>query len=147
MIRAELQTKYARLGIEGRRALEGAWLTTPDGMPLVWWGQLAADAPVDRVYGPDVLQRVLLAYMSDSYLLSTALMPHGRAAFDPGILCASLDHALWFHGDIDCSEWLLYVMDSPRASGGRGLSRGSIFNRDGVLVASTAQEALLRARR
>ena len=91
--------------------------------------------------------RVMLAYMSDSYLLSASLLPHANLPFSSGMLCASLDHALWFHGDVRCDEWLLYDMDSPWAGAGRGLSRGSIYDQAGTLIASSAQESLLRQRR
>ena len=79
-------------------------------------------------------------------LLDTALFAHGRSIFDPGIQAASLDHSMWFHEDFRADEWLLYAMDSPWAGHGRGMNRGSIFTRDGRLVASAAQEGLIRVR-
>ena len=77
-------------------------------------------------------------------LLDTALCAHGTSVFDPDIQAASLDHALWFHRPFRADEWLLYAQDSPSRGGARGFSRGSIFTRDGVLVASVAQEGLIR---
>ena len=72
------------------------------------------------------------------------MLPHGRGFTDPDMQFASLDHALWFHRKTRVDEWLLYSFDSPNASAGRGYSRGQIFSRDGTLVASTAQEGLVR---
>jgi acyl-CoA thioesterase-2 len=79
-------------------------------------------------------------------LLDCALIPHGRTVFEKTIMAASLDHALWFHRPFRADEWLLYAQDSPNASGALGLGRGSIFARDGTLVASVAQEGLIRER-
>lgn len=90
------------------------------------------------------LHRYLLAYASDFHLLGTAMMPHGVSSWNPSMQVASLDHALWFHHPLRMDDWLLYSMDSPSASGARGLSRGQIFNREGVLVASVTQESLMR---
>jgi len=97
--------------------------------------------------GPDkAVNQCALAYASDMTLLDASLRPHG-VDWDSGRLqVASLDHALWFHRHSDFAEWHLYVQDSPSASGGRGFNRGSIFTRDGILVASAAQEALIRYR-
>ncbi len=92
----------------------------------------------------DEIQRCILAYASDMTLLDTSLMPHGKAIFERDIMAASLDHALWFHRPFRCDEWLLYSQDSPNASGARGFTRGMIFKRDGTLVASVAQEGLIR---
>jgi acyl-CoA thioesterase-2 len=90
--------------------------------------------------------QVLLAFMSDFHLLGTALLPHPFTANTSGMQVASLDHAIWFHRPARVDDYLLYAMDSPNASGGRGLSRGQFFSRDGRLLASTAQEALIRLR-
>jgi acyl-CoA thioesterase-2 len=90
------------------------------------------------------LHRYLLAYASDAGFVTTALKPHGVNTLTPGLQVASLDHAMWFHRPLRIDDWLLYAMDSPSAHGGRGLARGSIFNRKGELVVSTAQEGLLR---
>jgi acyl-CoA thioesterase-2 len=93
------------------------------------------------------IHRCVLAYASDMTLLDTALFAHGRVIFDPDLQVASLDHALWFHRPFRADEWLLYAQDSPSASGGRGFNRGSLFTRNGTLVASVAQEGLVRVRR
>ena len=92
------------------------------------------------------IHRCVLAYASDMTLLDTALFPHGRMVFDPDLQAASLDHAMWFHRPFRADDWLLYAEDSPSASGGRGFNRGSLFSRDGQLVASVAQEGLIRLR-
>jgi acyl-CoA thioesterase-2 len=99
---------------------------------------------VDRLPDDDVLHRCLLAYVSDFYLLNTATMPHGGRNMFSNLVMASIDHAMWFHRAFRVDEWLLYAIDSPSASGSRGFSRGSFFTRDGRLVASTAQEGLMR---
>jgi len=107
----------------------------------IWFranGRLADDAQ---------LHQCVLAYASDFSLLDVALSPHGKLLFDPKIMLASLDHALWFHRDFRADEWMLYAQDSPSAEGARGLARGSIFSRDGTLIASVAQEGLIRERR
>jgi acyl-CoA thioesterase-2 len=92
------------------------------------------------------IHQCVLAYATDMTLLDTALVPHGRTVLDPGLQAASLDHALWFHRPFRADEWLLYAQDTPSASGARGFSRGLIFRRDGTLVASVAQEGLIRNR-
>ncbi len=86
----------------------------------------------------------ILAYASDFALLETALAPHGKLLSDPDVRLASLDHALWLHRPVRADEWLLYSLDSPSTSGARGFCRGQIFSEDGTLVASTAQEGLMR---
>lgn len=93
------------------------------------------------------LHKYMLAYASDFGLLTTALMPHGKSVWHKDMQLASLDHALWFHGNLRADEWLLYAMDSPWAGNARGFSRGSIFNRAGQLVASSCQEGLIRHRK
>ena len=93
------------------------------------------------------IHRCVLAYASDMTLLDSALVPHGRSVFEPEIMAASLDHALWIHRPFRADEWLLYAQDSPNAGGGRGFSRGLIFTEAGELVASVAQEGLVRLRR
>ena len=92
------------------------------------------------------LHQCVLAYASDFTLLDTALIAHGKLAFEADVQLASLDHALWFHRPFRADDWLLYSQDSPSAHGARGLCRGSIFSRDGILVASVAQEGLIRRR-
>jgi acyl-CoA thioesterase II len=89
----------------------------------------------------------ILAYASDMTLLDTSLFAHGRSIFDRDLQLASLDHAMWFHAPFRADDWLLYAQDSPSAAGSRGFNRGSLFTRDGRLVASTAQEGLIRANR
>ena len=91
-----------------------------------------------------MLHRTLLAYVSDYELLSAATLPHGLSFTRGHIIMASLDHALWFHGDVRMDEWLLYAIDSPSSSGARGFSRGQFFTEKGRLVASTSQEGLMR---
>jgi len=90
------------------------------------------------------MQQQLLAYVSDYNLLTTSTLPHREELNKGNTFYASLDHALWFHREFNLEDWLLYTMDSPSASNSRGFSRGSIFNKKGVLVASVAQEGLMR---
>jgi acyl-CoA thioesterase-2 len=101
------------------------------------WFRLVGSLPEDPA-----LHRCLLTYVSDYHLLPTATMPHGVNFLE--LQMASIDHAIWFHRDLRVDDWLLYVMDSPSASGARGFSRGAIYARDGRLVASVAQEGLMR---
>lgn len=93
------------------------------------------------------LHRCLLAYASDYSFLTTALLPHGVTWLAPGMQVASLDHVMWFHQTFRADQWLLHVVDSPAAHGARGLVRGRVFTQDGRLVASTAQEGLIRQRK
>ncbi len=93
------------------------------------------------------IHHCVLAYASDMGLLDSSLVPHGRTLFEKEFMAASLDHALWFHRPFRADDWLLYAHDSPNLSGSRGFSRGLIFTRDGTLVASVAQEGLVRERR
>jgi acyl-CoA thioesterase-2 len=118
------------LSTEKRKAERSVWLKSNIPLP---------DSPS--------LHKCVLAYASDFFLLDTALAPHGRNLFDPQLMMASLDHSLWFHRSFRMDDWLLYVMDSPSASAARGFCRGSVFDRSGVLVASVAQEGLVRVRR
>jgi acyl-CoA thioesterase-2 len=92
------------------------------------------------------LHRALLAYVSDFHLVGTATLPHGISWVQGNLIIASLDHAMWFHRDFRLDDWLLYVCDSPSSSGGRGLARGMIYDQQGRLVASTAQEGVIRLR-
>jgi acyl-CoA thioesterase-2 len=92
------------------------------------------------------LHQCVLAYASDFSLLDTALIAHGKLMFDKDVQLASLDHALWFHRPFRADQWLLYAQDSPSSHGARGFCRGSIYTRDGQLVASVAQEGLMRQR-
>ena len=101
---------------------------------------------VDALPDDPEIHRSLLAYISDYQLVSTSTLPHG-IHFERGLLqLASLDHAMWFHRPFRLDDWLLYTMDSPNACGARGLARGEFFARDGTLIASTAQEGLIRVR-
>jgi len=106
------------------------------------WFRAISELPDDPF-----IHQCILAYASDFGLLGTSLNPHGVTFMQKGMQVTSLDHALWFHRDFRIDDWLLYDMDSPSASHGRGLSRGNIFNRDGVLIASVCQEALIRQRK
>lgn len=103
------------------------------------WMRLTGPVPDDQA-----LRCALLAYMSDMTLLDTSTFAHGRAIFDADIQAASLDHAMWFHRPEAIDGWLLYTQDSPSTSGSRGFTRGQIYSQDGVLVASVAQEGLIR---
>lgn len=105
---------------------------------MIWFratGKVPADATI---------QKTLLAYASDMTLLDTSLFAHGKAVFDPALQVASLDHAMWFHREINMEDWHLYAQDSPSSSGGRGFTRGNIYNQSGQMVASVAQEGLIR---
>ena len=99
---------------------------------------------VDEVGADPRRHAELLAYVSDYHLIGAALRPHGYSLGSPGIVVASIDHAMWFHRPMRVDDWLLYSIESPAAAGARGFSRASIFTHDGVLVASTAQEGLMR---
>ncbi|WP_417687363.1 acyl-CoA thioesterase II [Roseibium sp.] len=90
------------------------------------------------------IHQCVLAYASDMTLLDTSLFPHGKSVFSPDIQAASLDHAMWFHRPFRADEWLLYSEDTPTAAGSRGMNRGTLYTRDGKLIASTAQEGLIR---
>jgi acyl-CoA thioesterase II len=93
------------------------------------------------------IHQCVLAYASDMSLLDTTLVPHGRSLFEKEFMGASLDHALWLHRPFRADDWLLYTQESPTMTGSRGFSRGLIYTRDGSLVASVAQEGLVRIRR
>ncbi len=101
---------------------------------------------VDKLPDDVVLHRCVLAYASDFYLLRTATQPHGIPFPSAKLRLATIDHAMWFHRPLRVDDWLLYCIDSPSASGSRGLSRGSIFDRQGRLLASVAQEGLVRVK-
>jgi acyl-CoA thioesterase-2 len=106
------------------------------------WFRLAGRCPDDD----PVMQRCLLAYVSDHHLLATATLPHGLSYYLGNVLLASVDHAMWFHRPFRIDEWHLYALISPSSSGARGLAFGRIFDLQGRLVASTAQEGLMRER-
>lgn len=101
---------------------------------------------VDRLPDDDLIHDALFAYISDYELIGTATLPHGMHSSRGTLQMASLDHAMWFHRRIRVDEWLLFALESPNASGGRGLARGQVFREDGALVASLAQEGLIRQR-
>jgi acyl-CoA thioesterase-2 len=101
---------------------------------------------VGRLPDAVALHQCVLAYASDMTLLDTSLLPHGYSVFSREMQLASLDHAMWFHRPFRADEWMLYVQDSPSASGARGFNRGTVFARDGSLIASVAQEGLIRVR-
>jgi len=113
----------------------------PDGRFHMW---IRAN---ERLPDDPAIHQCALAYASDLTLLDTSLVPHGRTLFEPEFMAASLDHALWIHRPFRADDWLLYAQESPNLHGGRGFSRGSIFSRDGTLVASVAQEGMVRHRR
>lgn len=104
----------------------------------VWFRTVAPLLPEPAVH------RAVLAYISDYQILGTALLPHGKTILGGGVKGASLDHAIWFHDAFNVDDWLLYVTDSPWSGAGRGFARGQIYSRDGRLVASVAQEGMLR---
>lgn len=106
------------------------------------WFRTVARMPDDLA-----LHQCVLAYASDMNLLDTCLRPHAVPWTNPKFQSASLDHAMWFHRPFRTDEWLLYRTDSPSASGARGFNRGSVFTREGTLVASCTQEALVRMHR
>ncbi|MDQ0137284.1 acyl-CoA thioesterase-2 [Neorhizobium galegae] len=103
------------------------------------WVRTVGEVPHHRHY-----QAAMLAWLSDMTLLDASLYPHGTSIFDPTLQAASLDHAMWFHRPVTYGDWLLYTQDSPSASGARGMTRGSIYTRSGTLIASVAQEGLIR---
>lgn len=128
--------------IEVRATSFEHWLTDKKLPPEQYvWVRATGHIPNDPA-----LQAAVLAYASDFTLLDTALYPHGRQIFDRSLQVASLDHSMWFHRPINMNEWLLFAQDTPNSNGGRGLTRGSLYTRDGVLVASCAQEGLIRLR-
>lgn len=138
---SKVQRWLSRMGpFEFRHVYPRDDLNPPKRPPFqqVWFklGERVGDAPE--------LHRALLAYASDFHLLGTATFPHGISYYQPNVQMASLDHALWFHRPFRADEWLLYSIDSPSAQGGRGLARGLIYDRNGKLIASTAQEGLIR---
>ncbi|HMV71075.1 MAG TPA: acyl-CoA thioesterase II [Pseudomonadales bacterium] len=124
--------------------------------PLIprWNGPMEAHPPhtgvwmrADGTLGDDpALHAQVLAYMSDSFLMAISLLPHGMGFDHPHVETASIDHALWFYGDFRVDDWMFYELRSPRSGGGRGFNLGSIYARDGRLVATTAQEGLMHLR-
>lgn len=139
-----MQRWLARFGPFEFRAVRGADPDDSDPQPPFkeLWFRLHGDLPPEPR-----LHRALLAYVSDFHLVGTATLPHGISWVQGNLMIASLDHAMWFHRDFRLDDWLLYACDSPSTSGGRGLARGMIYDRAGRLVASTAQEGVIRLRR
>jgi acyl-CoA thioesterase II len=113
----------------------------PEMSRQIWFKALG------RLPDDERLHRNLLAYASDFFLLGTSMLPHRTAEFAGRLVMASLDHAIWFHRPLRVDDWLLYAMQSPSASGARGFAQAGIFSRDGRLVATTAQEGLVRIKR
>lgn len=103
------------------------------------WFRAAGQVPDNQA-----LQKCLLAYASDFGLLGTCLRPHGATYYQPDMVTASLDHAMWFYRDFQIDDWLLYACESPTTGHARGLNHGNILTRDGKLVACVAQEGLIR---
>ncbi len=100
----------------------------------------------DQIQVDEAMRRAILSFASDFGLLGTAMLPHGVNFFQPHVQSASIDHAMWFHADFDPHDWLLFHSHSPFAGGARGLNFGSIYRSDGTVVASVAQEGLIRLR-
>jgi len=98
----------------------------------------------EKIEVSDLMHRALMAYASDFHLVGTAVLPHGISFLQEDLLMASLDHGMWFHRPARVDDWMLYSCDSPSSSGGRGLARGLIYDRDGRLIASTIQEGMIR---
>ena len=136
-----LRRWFSRTGPFDFRPVESVDILNPVPRPpfLNIWFRLN-----EKIDVPDALHRALMAYSSDFHLLGTPTLPHGISLARDQLVMASLDHAMWFHRPARVDEWLLYSCDSPSSSGGRGLARGSIFDRSGNLVASVAQEGMIR---
>ena len=129
--------------IEMRTAGALHWMNAKPSEPRAFtWFRTAAPLPDDPA-----LHRAVIAYASDYTLLGTAALPHGLSWFRGELVGASLDHAIWFHAPAKADDWLLYATESPWSGGGRGFNRGHIFSRDGTLVASVAQEGMMRRRK
>jgi acyl-CoA thioesterase-2 len=119
------------------------WMNREPSPPRAWsWFRTVAPLPDDPA-----LHRAVIAYASDYTLLGTAALPHGLSWFRGELTGASLDHAIWFHAPARADEWLLYATESPWSGAGRGYNRGLVFDRSGMLVASVAQEGMMRRRR
>ena len=151
-----VRRRYAHLAPPERRAMAGR--PSPIDQRLIGtrhWMDLGAQAPTSATWFraiaplPDdpKVHRAVLAYASDLNLLGTCALPHGLSWLLGTASGASLDHAIWFHDDFRADDWLLYATDSPWAGRARGFNRGRIFTRDGRLVASVAQEGLIRKTR
>jgi acyl-CoA thioesterase-2 len=119
----------------------GAELNSPEPARQIWF------KAVGHLPDDEALHRCLLAYASDFFLLGTSMLPHQPAMLEGKLIVASLDHAMWFHRTLRVDDWLLYDMKSPSASGARGFAHAGVFARDGRLVATIAQEGLVRVKR
>ncbi|WP_448565729.1 acyl-CoA thioesterase II [Thalassotalea ganghwensis] len=128
--------------IELRPVQRYHWIK-PEKMPPIchMWIKANGQLPDDQR-----IHNYMLAYTSDFHFLPTALFPHGVSYWQPNFQIATIDHSMWFHRPFRMDEWLLYVIDSPTTTGGRGLVKGQVFNRQGQLVASTMQEGVIRQR-
>lgn len=133
-------TAFAERPIEFRPVKEYDWLAPKKSSSKNQvWMRAKGTMPEDiRIH------KYLLGYASDYNFLPTAVHPHGKSLWSKDFQIATIDHAMWFHRNFRIDDWLLYDIDSPSASGGRGLVRGKIFNRQGELVASTIQEGVIR---
>ncbi len=161
------------VGPDGLPSERDLWLARLDRIPERFHAQAVAERPIEIVpvdpvdpLRPEVkepshqvwvraagtlsddpaLHRYLLAYCSDFAFMTVSLRPHRATWIDPRMQVASIDHSMWFHRHFRMDDWLLHTIESPSASGARGLVRGQFFTRDGTLVASTAQEGLIRRR-
>lgn len=134
--------RFMPVPVEFRADHDGGLFSGHSGKPnKQLWVRAPSALPDDTL-----LHESLFAYVSDYGLLWTALQPHGIFMGDPRLQIASLDHTIWFHRPFRMDEWLLFAMESPNASGGRGLCFAHVFNRKGELVATLAQEGLIRIR-
>ena len=124
-----------------RPVQHGAELQSPEPARQIWF-KAAGPLPDD-----EALHRCLLAYASDFFLLGTSMLPHQTSMKEAQLVVASVDHAMWFHRRLRVDDWLLYDMKSPSASGARGFAQAGVFARDGRLVATIAQEGLVRLKR
>lgn len=140
---AEMRDYFVRPRPIELRPVDRADIFAPQKRPphQAVWVRATAPLPDDTA-----LNQCVLAYASDMTLLDTSLLPHGIGWFSNKIQMASIDHAMWFHRPFKADAWLLYVQDSPSASGARGFNRGLIYDSKGTLVASVAQEGLMRVR-
>jgi acyl-CoA thioesterase-2 len=133
-----LLSKFAeRHGVECRIVEEIGFVRAGGGLRRQYWLRVPGAEGADTA-----VQRCILAYISDMFLSGIALAPHAVPLPGPHLFTASIDHAVWFHRDVTCQDWLLFETDSPSASSGLGLSRGLVYDTGGRLVASVAQEAL-----
>lgn len=134
--------RFLQVPVDFRSDAGGDLYANPARAP---YKQVWTRSPI-RLPDDPLLHEAMFAYVSDYGLLWTSLQPHGVMMGDPRLQIASLDHAIWFHRPFRMDEWLLFAMESPNASGGRGLGFAHVYNKDGVMVASMAQEGLIRLR-